>query len=158
MPGNSRGALVEEALPQNLFATWTPLDPLSCHARRARGTASLPVRPLAAERRGRGTPARSRKLTCRGQALLALRWFRDRTRPGRLAADHGISRAIAYRYIDEAVDVLSAPGPGPRPGPGRRQSRKVSASSAGRNQVHRSRVKISGKVDCRSHVLSACAS
>jgi hypothetical protein len=47
-------------------------------------------RPLAAERRRRGTPARSRKLTCRGQALLALRWFRDRTRPGRLAADHGI--------------------------------------------------------------------
>jgi hypothetical protein len=30
-------------------------------------------RLLAAERRRRGTPARSRKLTCRGQALLALR-------------------------------------------------------------------------------------
>jgi hypothetical protein len=44
-------------------------------------------RLLAAERRRRGTPARSRKLTCRGQALLALRWFRDRTRPGRLAAN-----------------------------------------------------------------------
>ena len=27
MHGNSRGALVEEALPQNLFATRTPLDP-----------------------------------------------------------------------------------------------------------------------------------
>jgi hypothetical protein len=54
-------------------------------------------RLLAAERRRRGTPARSRKLTCRGQAFLALRWFRDRTRPGRLAADHGISRATAYR-------------------------------------------------------------
>jgi hypothetical protein len=58
MPGNSRGALVEEALPQNLFATRTPLDPLSCHARRARGTAALPVRLLAAERRRRGTTAR----------------------------------------------------------------------------------------------------
>jgi DDE superfamily endonuclease len=69
-------------------------------------------RLLGAERRRRGTPARSRKLTCRGQALLALRWFRDRTRPGRLAADHGISRAIAYRYIDEAVDVLSAQAQG----------------------------------------------
>ena len=64
-------------------------------------------RLLAAERRRRGTRARSRKLTCQGQALLALRWFRDRTRPGRLA-DHGISRATAYRYIDEAADVLSA--------------------------------------------------
>jgi len=69
-------------------------------------------RLLGAERRRRGTPTRSRKLTCRGQALLALRWFRDRTRPGRLAADHGISRAIAYRYIDEAVDVLSAQAQG----------------------------------------------
>jgi hypothetical protein len=70
------------------------------------------ARLLSAERRRRGTPARSRKLTCRGQALLALRWFRDRTRPGRLAADHGISRATAYRYVDEAVDVLSAQAPG----------------------------------------------
>jgi integrase len=69
-------------------------------------------RLLAAERRRRGTPARSRKLTCRDQALLALRWFRDRTRPGRLAIDHGISRATAYRYVGEAVDVLSAQAPG----------------------------------------------
>ena len=29
-----------------------------------------------------------------------------------LAADHGISRATAYRYVDEAVDVLSAQAPG----------------------------------------------
>jgi hypothetical protein len=70
------------------------------------------TRLLAAERRRRGTPARSRKLTCREQALLALRWFRDRTRPERLAADHGISRATAYRYVAEAVDVLSAQAPG----------------------------------------------
>lgn len=70
------------------------------------------ARLLAAERRRRGTPARSRKLTCRDQALLALRWFRDRTRIDRLAADHAISRATAYRYVDEAVDVLSAQAPG----------------------------------------------
>src|SRR5580692_1499665 len=70
------------------------------------------TRLLAAERRHRGTPARSRKLTCRDQALLALRWFRYRTRPERLAADHGISRATAYRYVAEAVDVLSAQAPG----------------------------------------------
>ena len=69
-------------------------------------------RLLAAERRRRGTPARSRKLSCRDQALLALRWFRDRTRPERLAADHRISRATAYRYVAEAVDVLSAQAPG----------------------------------------------
>jgi hypothetical protein len=69
-------------------------------------------RLLAAERRRRGTPARSRKLTCRDQALLALRWFRDRTRTDRLAVDHGISRATAYRYVAEAVGALSAQAPG----------------------------------------------
>jgi hypothetical protein len=62
-------------------------------------------RLLAAERRRRGTPARSSRLTCREQALLALRWFRDRTRIDRLATDCKISRATAYRYVAEAVDV-----------------------------------------------------
>jgi hypothetical protein len=33
---------------------------------------------LAAERRRRGTPAGSRALTCFWQAVLGLRWFRDR--------------------------------------------------------------------------------
>jgi DDE superfamily endonuclease len=70
------------------------------------------TRLLAAERRRRGTPARGRKLTCRGQAVLALRWFRDRTRIDRLAVDHGISRATAYRYVAEAVDVVSQEAPG----------------------------------------------
>jgi hypothetical protein len=68
-------------------------------------------RLLAAERRHRGTPARSRKLTCRDQAILALRWFRDRTRIDALGRDHGVSRATAYRYVAEAVDVLSLPAP-----------------------------------------------
>ena len=68
-------------------------------------------RLLAAERRHRGTPARSRKLSCRDQALLALRWFRDRTRIEALGRDHGISRATAYRYVAEAVDVLSQQAP-----------------------------------------------
>jgi hypothetical protein len=69
-------------------------------------------RLLAAERRLRGTPARSRKLTCRGQATMALRWFRDRTRIEALGRDHGVSRATAYRYVAEAVDVLSEQAPG----------------------------------------------
>src|SRR5215470_10075728 len=69
-------------------------------------------RLLAAERRRRSTPARSRKLSCRDQAVLALRWFRDRTRIEALGRDHGISRATAYRYVAEAVDVLSAQAPG----------------------------------------------
>ena len=69
------------------------------------------TRLLAAERRRRGTPAGSRALTCRAQALMALRWFRDRARPERLASDHGVSRATAYRYLAEAVAVLSAQAP-----------------------------------------------
>jgi hypothetical protein len=69
-------------------------------------------RLLAAERRFRGTPARNRKLTPREQAVLALRWFRDRTRIEALGRDHGISRATAYRYVAEAVDVLSEQAPG----------------------------------------------
>jgi DDE superfamily endonuclease len=69
------------------------------------------ARLLAAERRRRRTPAQSRKLTPRGQAVLALRWFRDRTRTEALARDHGVSRATAYRYVAEAVDVLSARAP-----------------------------------------------
>jgi DNA-directed RNA polymerase specialized sigma subunit len=70
------------------------------------------ARLLAAERRCRRTPARSRKLSCRQQAVMALRWFRDRTRIEALGRDHGVSRATAYRYVAEAVDVLSAQAPG----------------------------------------------
>ena len=44
--------------------------------------------------------------------ILALRWFRDRTRLEVLGRDHGISRATAYRYVAEAVDVLSEQAPG----------------------------------------------
>ena len=51
---------------------------------------------LAAERRRRGTPARSRKLTPRGQAVLALRWFRDRIRIELLGCDRSLSHATAY--------------------------------------------------------------
>jgi hypothetical protein len=67
---------------------------------------------LAAERRRRGTPRGSRALTCFWQAVVALRWFRDRTAPDALARDHGISRATAYRYIDEVITVLAQQAPG----------------------------------------------
>ena len=66
---------------------------------------------LAAERRRRGTPKGSRALTCFWEAVLALRWFRDRTSPGALARDHGISRATAYRYKDEVIAVLAEQAP-----------------------------------------------
>ena len=67
---------------------------------------------LAAERRRRGTPRGSRALTCFWQAVLGLRWFRDRTTPDALARDHKISRATAYRYRDEVIDVLVGQAPG----------------------------------------------
>jgi hypothetical protein len=66
---------------------------------------------LAAERRRRGTPRGSRALTCFWQAVLGLRWFRDRTAPDALARDHGISRATAYRYLDEVIIVLADQAP-----------------------------------------------
>jgi hypothetical protein len=66
---------------------------------------------LLAERHRRGTPRGSRALTCFWQAVLGLRWFRDRTMPDALARDHGISRATAYRYLDEVVLVLAGQAP-----------------------------------------------
>ena len=66
---------------------------------------------LAAERHHRGTPVGSRALTCFWEAVLALRWFRDRASPTALAHDHGISRATAYRYIDEVTEILAEQAP-----------------------------------------------
>ena len=68
-------------------------------------------RLLLAERHQRGTPCGSRALSCFGQAVLGLRWFRDRTTPDALARDHGISRATAYRYLDEVIIVLAEQAP-----------------------------------------------
>jgi len=43
--------------------------------------------------------------------VLGLRWFRDRTTAEALARDHGISRATAYRYLDEVITVLAEEAP-----------------------------------------------
>jgi hypothetical protein len=66
---------------------------------------------LLAERRRRGTPKGSRALGCFTQAVLGLRWFRDRTSCDALARDHRISRATAYRYLDEVITVLADEAP-----------------------------------------------
>jgi hypothetical protein len=50
----------------------------------------------------------SRVLTCWKQALFALVWFRKQEDLEVLGAGFGLSRATAYRYRDEAVDVLAA--------------------------------------------------
>jgi hypothetical protein len=43
--------------------------------------------------------------------VLGVRWFRDRTTADALARDHGISRATAYRYLDEVITVLAGQAP-----------------------------------------------
>ena len=67
-------------------------------------------RLLAEHRREIGTRAGTRALTCRKQAVFALAWFRDRPDIRRLGQGFGISQATAYRYQDEAIDVLAARG------------------------------------------------
>jgi hypothetical protein len=78
---------------------------------------------LLAERHRRGTPKGSRALSCFWQAVPGLRWFRDRTACDALARDHGISRATAYRYLDEVITVLAEQAP------------ELSAARAGKSQT-----------------------
>ncbi|HEX5119307.1 MAG TPA: transposase family protein [Pseudonocardiaceae bacterium] len=68
-------------------------------------------RLLHAERRRRGTRHNSRALTCFRQAIVGLRWFRQNSDITALGRDHGISRATAYRYLDEVVTVLADQAP-----------------------------------------------
>jgi hypothetical protein len=76
-----------------------------------RGLAQYVGRLLHAERRRRGTRTNSRALTCYWQAVLGLRWFRQRADVTALGRDHGVSRATAYRYLDEVIDVLADHAP-----------------------------------------------
>jgi len=70
------------------------------------------VSGLLAARRGElGTRSGTRALSCWQQAVFALAWFRDRPDIRRLGAGFGISQATAYRYKDEAVEVLAARAP-----------------------------------------------
>lgn len=66
---------------------------------------------LAANRRARGTRRRTRKLSCWAQALFVLVWFRERRDVTLTGRGFGISRATAYRYRDEAIEVLAAAAP-----------------------------------------------
>lgn len=68
-------------------------------------------RLLAGHRRELGTRNGTRALTCWKQAVFALAWFRDRPDIRRLGQGFGISQATAYRYKDEAVEVLAANAP-----------------------------------------------
>lgn len=63
------------------------------------------------ERRLRTTPKGSRALTCFRQAVMVLRWFRGVRDIPKLGRDHKVSRATAYRYIDEGIAVLAVQAP-----------------------------------------------
>ena len=68
-------------------------------------------RLLAERRREIGTRNGTRALTCWKQAVFALARFRDRPDIRRLGQGSGISQATAYRYKDEAIEVLAAKAP-----------------------------------------------
>ena len=74
-------------------------------------TATLLTDLLITERRRRGTGIGTRAATCRTQAILVLRWFREDTGMPALARDAGVSRATGYRYLHEGIDVLAARAP-----------------------------------------------
>jgi hypothetical protein len=66
---------------------------------------------LAGHRREIGTRAGTRALSCWKQAIFTLAWFRDQPDVRRLGQGFGISQATAYRYKDEAIEVLAARAP-----------------------------------------------
>ncbi|MET9462145.1 transposase family protein [Streptomyces canus] len=68
-------------------------------------------RLLAAQRRRLNTPRGSRALGTFRQAVLVLRWFRERSCVHCLARDAGVSQATGYRYLHEGIDVLAAQAP-----------------------------------------------
>jgi len=69
------------------------------------------ARLLRAQRRARGTRKGSRLLTCWYQALMVLAWFRNQGDIALVGAGFGVSRATAYRYRDEVIDVLAEQAP-----------------------------------------------
>jgi hypothetical protein len=74
-------------------------------------SATLLVELLAAERLRRGTGVGARTASCRQQAVLVLRWFREDTGMPTLARDARVSQATGYRYLHEGIDVLAAQAP-----------------------------------------------
>ncbi|MEU2133729.1 transposase family protein [Streptomyces sp. NPDC018352] len=65
------------------------------------------ARLLAVHRRQIGTPKGARALGPFRQAVLVLRWFRERGCVHCLARDAGVSQATGHRYLHEGIDVLA---------------------------------------------------
>ncbi|KQV14878.1 transposase [Kitasatospora sp. Root187] len=66
---------------------------------------------LAAHRRRIGTPKNSRALGPFRQAVLVLRWIRERGCVHCLARDADVFEATGYRYLHEDIDVLADQAP-----------------------------------------------
>lgn len=74
-------------------------------------TATLLTNLLVAEQLRRGTGVGARAASCRDQAILALRWFREEADMKLPAADTQVSIATADRYLHEGIGVLAAQAP-----------------------------------------------
>ncbi|GAA1909212.1 hypothetical protein GCM10009753_45790 [Streptantibioticus ferralitis] len=76
-----------------------------------RCTVEFVARRLATRRRRLRTSRGSRALSPSRQAVLVLRWFRERGCVHCLARDAGVSQATGYRYLHECIGVLGAQAP-----------------------------------------------
>jgi hypothetical protein len=76
-----------------------------------RSTAARLAAWLGEHRRVIGTRRGRRALSCSAQAVLVLRWFRDRSDVAALARDAGVAACTAYRYLHEGITVLAARAP-----------------------------------------------
>ncbi|WP_432489310.1 transposase family protein [Kineococcus sp. SYSU DK018] len=77
----------------------------------SRALAQRIARLLAAHRVLIGTRRRRRVLGCFAQAVLLLRFMRQRAAVSDLARDSAISLSSAYRYLHEALDVIATQAP-----------------------------------------------
>jgi hypothetical protein len=66
---------------------------------------------LAAHRKAHDRAPWQRAATVYVQAVLVLRWFKERTDMRVLARDAGVSVATAYRYLHEGIDVIAGHAP-----------------------------------------------
>ncbi len=74
-------------------------------------TLTIVCRWLAAHRRQHDRRPWQRAATVHRQAVLVLRWFKERTDVRVLARDAGVSIATGYRYLHEGIDVIAANAP-----------------------------------------------
>ena len=110
-PGRARSPRYKRSHHKIRTCPEAPRAVLSCHARRPVPTGGLRIGPAGGASRGARHPGRDPCPTCWKQAVFALAWFRDRPDIRRLGAGFGIPQATAYRYKDEAVEVLAAKAP-----------------------------------------------